>query len=68
MCEQYYKVISRSFAKCYPRQFVKILMLETGRDNRRLRILDVKLFHMSFLLPEAVPKPDKRFAFLNRQE
>lgn len=47
---------------------MKILMLETGRDNRRLRILDVKLFHMSFLLPEAVPKPDKRFAFLNRQE
>lgn len=35
VCE-YYKVISRSFAKCYPRQFVK--MLKIGRDNRRPRI------------------------------
>lgn len=52
MCEQYYKVISRSFAKCYPRQFVRIL--KTGRDNR-LRILDTNC--LSLPLPEAGPRP-----------
>ena len=67
MSEQYYKVISRSFAKRSPRQFAKILKLKTGRDTSRLRILDTNC--VSFPLPEAGPKPGSaREPFSHRQE
>lgn len=39
-----------------PQAICEILMLKTGRDNRRLRIHGINCL-TSFLLPEAVPKP-----------
>lgn len=48
---------------------MKILMLKTGRDNRRLRLLDTNFSTRRFSLPEAGPMArSKQFTFLNRQE